>query len=80
MNFLDNNPSLKRLVIMLGGVAVVAVNKKLGLDLGDLEIGSIATMVVAYLGQSALKEVQLAKVDAAAAVNTKSAAAAELAK
>lgn len=80
MNFLDNNPSLKRLVIMLGGVAVVAVNKKLGLDLGDLEIGSIATMVVAYLGQSALKEVQLAKVDAAAAVNSKQSAAAELAK
>ncbi len=80
MSFLDNNPSLKRLVIMLGGVAVVAVNKKLGLDLGDLEIGSIATMVVAYLGQSAMKEVQLAKVDAAAAVSTKSQAAAELAK
>lgn len=80
MNFLDNNPSLKRLVIMLGGVAVVAVNKKLGLDLGDLEIGSIATMVVAYLGQSAMKEVSLAKVDAAAAVATKNQAAAELAK
>lgn len=80
MNFLDNNPGLKRLVVMLGGVAVVAVNKKLGLNLGDLEVGSIATMVVAYLGQSALKEVQLAKVDAAAAVVTKSQAAAELAK
>ena len=80
MNFLDNNPGLKRLVVMLGGVAVVAVNKKLGLNLGDLEVGSIATMVVAYLGQSALKEVKLAKVDAAAAVVTKSQAAAELAK
>lgn len=80
MNFLDDNPSLKRLVFTLGGAAIVALNKKLGLDLGDFEIGSITAIVVAYLGQSALKEVQIAKVDAAAAVNTKSAAAAELAK
>lgn len=80
MNFLDNNPSLKRLMFTLAGAAVVALNKKLGLDLDSMSIASISAMVVAYLGQSALKEVQLAKVDAAAAVSTKPQAAAELAK
>lgn len=80
MNFLDNNPSLKRLFFTLAGAAIVALNKKLGLDLDSMSIASISAMVVAYLGQSALKEVQLAKVDAAAAVSTKPQAAAELAK
>jgi hypothetical protein len=80
MNFLDNNPSLKRLLFTLAGAAVVALNKKLGLDLDAMSIASIAGMVVAYLWQSAMKEVQMAKVDAAAAVATKSQAAAELAK
>lgn len=77
---LANNPGAKRLLFTLGGALVVALNKKLGLNLSDFEIGSISTMVVAYIGQSALKEVQMAKVDAAATITTKSAAAAELSK
>lgn len=80
MNFLDNNPGLKRLLVTLAGAAIVALNKKLGLDLDALSIASISGMVVAYIGQSALKEVQLAKVDAAAAVTSKPQAAAELGK
>lgn len=80
MNFLDNNPGLKRLLVTLAGAAIVALNKKLGLDLDALSIASISGMVVAYIGQSALKEVQLAKVDAAAAVASKPQAAAELGK
>lgn len=69
-DLLANNPSLKRLLIVLGGSALVAFDKKLGLNLSDLAIGSITTMVTGFLAQSAYKEVQMAKVDAAAAVKT----------
>lgn len=79
-DLLTNNPSLKRLLIVLAGSALVAFDKKLGLNLSDFAIGSITTMVTGFLAQSAYKEVQMAKVEAAAAVTTKSAAAAELAK
>lgn len=79
-DLLTNNPSLKRLLLTLAGAGLVAFDKKLGLNLSDLAIGSITTMVTGYLAQSAYKEVQIAKVAAAEAVNTKAIAASELAK
>lgn len=79
-DFLNANPSLKRLLATLGGVLLVGLDKKLGLNLTDLAIGSITTMVTAYIAQSAYKEVQMAKVDAAKTVDSASKAAAELSK
>lgn len=79
-DLLTNNPSLKRLLIVLAGSALVAFDKKLGLNLSDFAIGSITTMVTGFLAQSAYKEVQMAKVSAAALVVTPSDAAKELGK
>lgn len=69
-----SNPSLKRVVV--GGLtaAIVALNKKLGLDLGPVDIVSLVTLAVAFLTQSAIKEVKLAGIDAAAKVDSVQAA------
>lgn len=61
------NPTLRRAVIFLASAAVVALNKKLGLDLDPTAIGSLAVMVVGYLGASNWKEGALAHADAAKA-------------
>lgn len=70
-----SNPSVKRAVV--GGItaALIALNKKLGLqmDLGD--IGALVTLAIAFIGQSAMKEVAAAKVEAAATIKTPSDAA-----
>lgn len=76
MDFLDSLPGgFKRLAATIAGALVISLNKKLGLELDTTAQGLIAGMVVAYVGQSAAKEVAMAKVDAAAAVKTTSDAA-----
>jgi len=74
------NPSLKRFIVTIATAAVVALNKKLGLSLEVADVASIVALAVAFLGQSALKEVKLAGVDAAAKVATVNDAAKELSK
>ena len=77
------SPSIKRLLVLLVTSAVVALNKKLGLSLSDVDIASLAGLVGAYLLQSGIKAAAVAKADgeaAAAKVDTLEAAAAELSK
>ena len=59
------NPTRRRAVIFLASAAVVALNKKLGLDLDPTAIGSLAVMVVGYLAGSNFKEASLAHAEAA---------------
>ena len=53
--------SLKRLAAFVVPAIVLAVNKKLGLELGNLEVTGITALALGYLGQSAMKEVAMAK-------------------
>jgi hypothetical protein len=67
--------SLKRLLVTVIGFGLMALNKKLGLDLSDIAIASISTFLAAYVVQSGLKAAAKIKADAAAAaVSTPSAA------
>ncbi len=68
------NPSIKRSVV--GGItaAIIALNKKLGLQLELGDITALVTLAVAFIGQSAIKEVKLAGVEAAAKVDSVKAA------
>ena len=76
MDFLDSLPGgFKRLAATIAGTLLIALNKKLGLELDTTAQALISGMVVAYIGQSAAKEVAMAKVDASAAVKTMSDAA-----
>ena len=59
--------SLKRLLLTLAGVAVAALNKKAGLDLGPAELGAIAAMIATAVGSSNWVKGTLAKADAAGA-------------
>ncbi len=65
-----SNPSIKRAAV--GGItaAIISLNHKLGLNLDLGDITALTTLAIAFLGQSALKEVKLAGVDAAAKVDT----------
>lgn len=74
------NAGLKRLVVLGVGVAAVALNKKLGLDLGAEEQGAIAAMVVGFLLQSGYKDAKVKAAEAAATIQTPSDAAKELSK
>lgn len=44
--------SLKRAGAALAGVAIIALNKKFGLGLGDVDIGAISSILLTYLLQS----------------------------
>lgn len=73
MNFLAEllaNTALKRAVV--GGLtaAIIAGNKKLGLGLELGDIAALVTLAVAFIGQSAMKEVKMAGVEAAAKVDS----------
>lgn len=61
---MDSN-SLKRLLVTLSGVAVVALNKKLGLELDSQSTLEIVGLITAYVTASNWKETTLAKVEAA---------------
>ena len=63
-----SNPSLKRFLVTLATAAVIALNKKLGLNLEVADVASLVALAVAFVGQSAMKEVKLAGQDAAAKV------------
>ena len=54
---LDFN-SAKRFVAFLVGVAVLALNKKLSLDLDTASQATLAAFITGYIGQSAWKEVK----------------------
>jgi hypothetical protein len=69
--FLNNNPSMKRLGVTVAGSAAIALNKKLGLGLDANDILALAGVVVAYLAQSAVvQKAKLAGEQASAAVVT----------
>jgi len=74
-----NPEQLKRLAVLVVSVAVIALNKKFGLDLGVGEIASLSAIVIAYLSGSNWKAAALAKAEAlgaAAAATVDSPAAA----
>jgi hypothetical protein len=62
------NPSFKRIVFAVVGFAVVALNKRLGLNLDSTEVVSLLTLVLGFVAASNAKEVAIAKSDAAAKV------------
>lgn len=68
MTELLSNPSLKRAAVGAITAATIALNKKLGLGLELGDVAALVALAVAFLGQSAMKEVAVAKVDAAAKV------------
>jgi len=72
--------SAKRLAAFVVGVAVLALNRKLGLDLDTAAQATLATFIMGYIGQSAWKEVKVGGVDSAEALKTDSAAASTIAK
>ncbi len=75
MNFLAElltNPSLKRYAVGTGTAALIALNKKLGLGMDSTEIIALVSLAIAFIGQSAAKEVIQSGQDAAAKVTTTS--------
>lgn len=83
MDFISSllgNPSLKRAAV--GGITagIIALNKKLGLELDTESIMALVGLAIAFIGQSAMKEVKLAGAKAGEAIKTDEDAAKELAK
>lgn len=77
--FLNDNPSLKRLGVTVAGSAAIALNKKFGLGLDATDIMALGGIVVTYLAQSAVvQKAKIAGESAAAAVKTSGDAAAAL--
>jgi len=73
MNNLESifgNASLKRAVVAAITALLIAGNKKLGLDMNTESLGMITGLAIAFITQSAMKEVKLAGVDAAAKVDS----------
>lgn len=71
--------TVKRLVIALLGVGVIALNKRFGLNLGTEEVVAISGVIAAYLVQSGVVESAKEKSRAEAAkIQTAEAAAAYL--
>lgn len=74
----DNGP-LKRAGAAAGGVAVIALNKKFNLGLDAIDIGSMTTIIAAFLVQSGIKaRADKAGAETAAAIATPPDAAAAL--
>lgn len=57
---------LKRFLVFAIGAAVVVLNKKFSLDISEVEIASLATMVSAFLIQSGMKAVAAIKAESKA--------------
>lgn len=71
--------TIRRLVAMALGVAVPLLNSKLGLNIDDVGIGAIASVVVSYIVGSNVKHMAEIKAAAASdAVKTVDDAAAQL--
>lgn len=60
--------ALKRLGLTVGGAALVALNKKLGLNLSDTDIAAIAALIIAAVTGSNWKAAKLAGAKAAEVV------------
>lgn len=73
-------PGLKRLVVTAATAGLIALNKKLGLQLEVADITALTALAIAFIGQSALKEAKLKGAEAAAKVVTVDDAAKELGK
>lgn len=65
--FAGDNGSLRRFVLGAAGVAAMAGNHKLGLNLDTTELGMLAATIVSLVVGSNVKEVQKAKAESAAA-------------
>lgn len=58
--------TIRRLVAMVLGVAVPVLNSKLGLNIDDVGIGAIASVIVSYIVGSNVKAMADSKAKAAA--------------
>ena len=70
LSALLSNPSLKRAVVGAITAGAIMFNKKLGLQMELGDIAALVSLAIAFMGQSALKEVKLAGVEAAAKVDS----------
>ncbi len=61
---------LKRLGFGLAGIIAIAGNKKLGLEMGSVEIAGLAGFIVTLVTASTVAQVKLAGQDAAAKVDS----------
>lgn len=66
-----SNPSVKRAIVGAITALLVVLNEKLGLDLGMIDVTALVTLALGFITQSAVKEVKMAGVDAAAAIKSK---------
>lgn len=55
------DPSNRRFIAFLAALIIGALNKKLGLDLSEVEMAELLAFVLAYIGQSTVKELKKAK-------------------
>lgn len=67
LSFLGN-PSVRRMAVFLIGLAVVALNKRVGLNLDANEVFDVVLMSIAMFTQSAVREGVVAMADAKTAV------------
>lgn len=70
--------TIRRLVAMALGVAVPLLNSKLGLNIDDVGIGAIASVIVSYIVGSNVKHMAEIKSKAAADAVTDAGKAAEV--
>lgn len=56
--------TFRRIVVFVVGLAVVALNRRFGLDLQTEEIAGVVVLAITYLLQSASKEKVLGKAEA----------------
>lgn len=68
MTELLSNPSLKRAVVAGLTAALIALNKKLGLEMGTESLAMLTGLAIAFISQSAAKEVKMAGIEAAGKV------------
>jgi hypothetical protein len=61
-------PSVRRMAVFLIGLGVVALNKKLGLELDANEIWDVVLLSIAMFTQSAVREGMVAHADAKVAL------------
>lgn len=74
MTELLSNPSLKRAAVAGVTAILLAGNKKLGLDMDTEVLAMLTGLAIAFITQSAVKEVKIAGQEAAAKVDSVKAA------
>jgi len=57
--------TFRRIIVYVVGIGIVALNRKLGLDLDAVEIGAIISATIAQIVQSSMKETAVAKAEMA---------------